>query len=192
MATINQRNALATKYANGLAYRLSSGKYTVETWPSSFYRSLFEAMTMLPDRKRQVIAWRCNGDTLAVIGEQLGVTPERVRQIGVMAEHSMKKGYWNDVVLFGKEAADKIRAVLIEERHKALASDDILLVDFASSVQLSVRGFNVLYRAGCRTYADVLKAVESGAAEKFRNMGAKTYAELKEKLYLYNPKGESE
>lgn len=185
MATINQRNALATKYANSLAYRLSCGKYSVKTWPSSFYHSLFEAMTMLPDRQRQAIAWRCNGDTLAVIGERLGVTPERVRQIGVMAERSMKKGYWNDVVLFGKEAADKIRAALIEERHQAEHSDEVSLEDFASSVRLSVRGFSVLYRAGCRTYADVLKAVESGEAEKFRNMGAKTYAELKEKIKEY-------
>ena len=54
------------------------------------------------------------------------------------------------------------------------------------ALELSVRSSNSLHRAGYKTIADVVKAIESSEdLKKIRNCGAKSITEIMEKLFCY-------
>ena len=54
-------------------------------------------------------------------------------------------------------------------------------------LDLSVRAFNGLKRAGYHTVGDLVNAITGGNdIRRIRNCGAKSYSEIMEKLFLYN------
>ena len=54
------------------------------------------------------------------------------------------------------------------------------------ALELSVRSSNSLHRAGYKTIADVVKAIESSEdLKKIRNCGAKSIIEIMEKIFCY-------
>ena len=54
------------------------------------------------------------------------------------------------------------------------------------ALELSVRSNNSLHRAGYKTIADVIKAIESSEdLKKIRNCGAKSITEIMEKIFCY-------
>ena len=56
-----------------------------------------------------------------------------------------------------------------------------------SALELSVRAYNGLKRAGYHTVGDLAEAICSGTdIRKIRNCGLKSYSEIMEKLFLYN------
>ena len=68
---------------------------------------LKEALEILTDRYQAVIRKRVDGQTLRSIGNDLGVTGERIRQIEARAMRLLRQNYKDDLTF--KELKKKIR-----------------------------------------------------------------------------------
>lgn len=147
------------------------------------------------------------GYTLEALSYQLGVTQERIRQILVKSVRRLryparleifKKGkeiiqLENDIEVIKKELMNKkefLEKVKQEQdaEYKQILDEITLPI---INLNLSVRSFCCLKRAGIQTLEDLLDKTEEDL-KKVRNLGNKSRKEIKEKVHSlgYKLKGE--
>ena len=176
-------------------------------------RGMYQALETLTDRTREMIfLYYRDGLYLDQIGTRAGLSRERVRQIIVKGIRRLRHPSRFNLMRYGPEymaaenelnqrwkelrlnqlALDKWeedlcakRAGLEEEKRCADIStpQNTRRSISLSDMDLSVRSYNCLARAGCETLQDVLDLAESGEMIGLRNLGRKSYDEITGKLY---------
>lgn len=128
---------------------------------------LQECLNVLPPRYKSVLEYRFRDKfTLDKASKFLGVTKSRVYQIQMRAVRRII-----NYLIQQKEE---------EQKRKSMKPEDYPLY----ALNLSVRAFNALSRAGKRTVGDVMNITDEQAAG-MRNFGIKSYESLKQALKEY-------
>lgn len=165
------------------------------------------AIETLTDREQKcLLLYYREGWDLGRIGKEFGVTRERIRQVIAKAVRKLRHPTRSKYVIKGYQVAsgnifrnqmEKYQAEIdrakrnadetirnfrrvIKEPEQAI-SEAIENTDIAE-LNLSVRSYNVLKRAGCRTIADVLMLPSVKHLTQLRNMGRKSAEEVIERL----------
>lgn len=145
-------------------------------------------LTLLP-HERDVIKFRYkDGLTLKETGENLGVTGERIRQIELKALRKLRhKSRLNNLVYVQVKASDY--NVLLNEVRKLRADVSRLMIEMDTDpdfiikknkqvsideLNLSIRPYNCLKRAGINTIGDIL----THDLLRVRNLGRKSLHEI--------------
>lgn len=131
------------------------------------------------------------------VAKQFGVTRERVRQIEAKAFRKLRHPTRKNALMYGvgfQQRAKELYEQRLEEelnRYRKMAEDDAKRIHETSSkgndilideLDLSVRTYNCLIRAGYRTIQDVLKIQDQSTIMKIRNLGRKSMNELIDKM----------
>lgn len=171
------------------------------------------AIAGLTEREKEsLLLYYRDGMTLDAIAGEYGLTRERVRQIIGKAVRKLRAPHRKNLMMCGVKGAEE-RCYLTHYRNeldkesaalqayeKQLDEKKVQLCDAAMGMRapdmppsscgmdlcemdLSVRSYNVLRRAGCWTLDDVIKVVESGKMLNIRNMGRKSAEEIIDKIY---------
>lgn len=165
------------------------------------------ALESLTDREHEcILAYYRDGLTLAAVAKLYGVTKERLRQVIAKGIRKMRHPSRFNQIRLGLEGArlksectqrglelarkkqiiDSLEAEL-STREKALTGRTEVLGAAAMEIEesfpleemeLSVRSYNVLARAGCRTLGDVEALAQAGKLPYLRNMGRKSLMEV--------------
>ena len=151
------------------------------------------ALSTLYEREHKVLLLRYkSGKTLKETGREFNVTQERIRQIEAKALRKLRhptRMYYIKKGLLGAErckASEKYRrakeiaeseAAKPEEKEKQAA---LLLATPIEELDLSVRSFNCLKRAGKETVSDILKITD---LHTIRNLGRKSAFEIESKMH---------
>ena len=202
----------------------------VSTWPFNLIEQIYmregkneciefnmsgleEAISTLNDREIGAIYLRYKEDkTLRDAGEEIGVGPERFRQIlakacrklrhpsrmrliqyGTLGEEKRKELNAREAALKAKEEELNRLEAALQEREEKLGEkienaevriepvepDMFLPIE---ELDFSVRTFNCLKRANCRTFKDVAELTERGDLLKVRNLGKRSAEEVLFKL----------
>lgn len=155
-------------------------------------------------------------ETLEEIGAAHGVTRDRIRQILAKAIRKLRAPRFSRYFRFGmvvdyrdqvdKAIDDYVRAISASKKnlkrlkdavHKGLLSDDeteLIFDAFPSltenpkieDLELSVRPYNCLYRAGIKTVSDLVDLAPADFF-KIRNLGKKSVKEIIEHLRKFAP-----
>lgn len=172
---------------------------------------------LTPREQESLLLYYRDGLTLDAIAGKYGLTRERVRQIIGKAVRKLKAPHRKNLMMCGVKGAEERsylthyrneldkEAAALQAYEKQLTEKKVQLCDAAMGMSapdmpssscgidlcemgLSVRSYNVLCRAGCRTIDDVIKAVKSGEMLNIRNTGRKSAEEILEKIYLLTGK----
>ncbi len=149
--------------------------------------------------------------TYREIGQDFNVTQERIRQVHAKALRKLRHPNRANILKVGKKVYDeqcaeseRVKAIYAEakaeelerlkaeddERIRQLAIDDAqrkhkdsggLFVIPIENLDLSVRAFNCLHRAGIETVGDLLK-LDDEALLRIRNLGRKSAEEVKQRI----------
>lgn len=114
------------------------------------------------------------GLTLDQTAHEEGKSKERIRQRIAKVERKMRVHY-SQMLKVGMKKYHEI----IEN---AKSPEVLKEYDNISYLQLSIRAYNVCYRAGIKTVTELRKAVDSGSILNIRNLGYKTLCEIAEKI----------
>lgn len=177
------------------------------------------AISTLTDREQKcLLLYYRDGWDLVRIGKEFGVTRERIRQVIAKAVRKLRYPTRSKYVIKGYHVAsgnifrnqmEQYRMEIDRAKHNAdetirnfrrvvkepetAISEAVGNTDIAE-LNLSVRAYNVLKRAGCRTIADVLMLPSVKHLTRLRNMGRKSAEEvietLRERGYLRLANGE--
>ncbi len=184
--------------------------------PSDFEASLAYVLATLPERTAFCVTERYkNGKTYKEIGDEIGLTRERVRQIIAKALHQLAhhtrriylelgvQGVIERKVYLARNAEfdDRLDAVVelltdIAGRIKDMSDGEMVsaMAKYSNErfskqrqipleqLDLSVRSFNHLSRAGMHTVGDVLDTPTYDLM-KVRNLGKKSLDEIKDKIH---------
>lgn len=160
------------------------------------------ALSTLTEREQQAIAeYYENGGTLESTAKLWNVTKERARQIIAKAVRKLRHPMRFKIIKYGLDGWNRWKA--IEQEDLMLDEQEAMLIHRRAIVeqlldekvekytgttiedmQLSVRTFNCLARAGIRTLNNLLDYARSNGEEglyRIRNLGRKSVAELYEK-----------
>lgn len=163
-------------------------------FPDDLQLSIEYAVSLLTEREAGVLKLRYQkGLRLDDIGRVYGVSRERIRQILYKALRQLKHPSKWRFIKYGismaiKAAEDKARAEGYQSGYRKGLHDaecdrklgslgDVSLED----LDLSVRSFNCLYRAGVRTGSDIVGMGFENLI-RVRNLGMKSYGEIIKKL----------
>ena len=167
-----------------------------EQYPVDFDESVDAALNSLQERERDVLLkYFRDGLTLKRIGEDYGLTDNRVRQIRDMAERKLrhptryriiKNGLFAETVnaqncQAERRAASERRSDMLKNIRNIRDPEQALeaLKDvYVSDLDLSVRAANCLMRGGALSVADVIRLISTGGIRKIRNCGASTTDEI--------------
>lgn len=146
--------------------------------------------TRLTERERIVVKMRYDCDmTLDDVAKEFNVTRERIRQIEQKAMRKLRapksRRMWTfDTENNTKELLVKIKTLedkLCEYEQNAGRIIDRQLLEPINTLELSVRSYNCLARAGVKTIGDlVMKTPEE--LVNVRNLGRRSYEEIISKL----------
>ena len=177
---------------------LPFGADTAERWRtlSEVYApGVMEALESLSDRERKVIVRRYrDGDTLEQIGKDFGVVRERIRQIEAKARRKLrhparqglfmavtraqyqelKQDYWELLDRY-KQLRDMLPAE--EQASTGMQDNSDPMAMPIADLDLSVRSYNCLLRAGVKTVGDIAKMSERQML-RIRNFGKKSEDEV--------------
>lgn len=188
--------------------------------PDDAEESLDSVLGTFSERTADIVRRRACGETIESIGNSYGVSRERIRQIEAKAYRMMRHPSRQVVLKLGLhdkgQAEAEIaaeRAALVEQYKEKLryldsayvkaknaleketikkmpALEDVSLAD----MDLSVRSFNCLRRAGIRTVADFV-GYDYDKLAAIRNLGRKSVNEIIRRLEDYGvyimPKGDA-
>lgn len=156
--------------------------------------------TLSPKEKECIRLYFKEGYTLEAIGNQLGVTRERVRQIisrGLQRmKHPSRLKYLrhgkeiyelqNSVLKMQKDLQHKINIIAKRINMPSLHSVQVQMVELMpiDVLDLSVRSYNCLRRAGINTLGDLL-SISEDELYFIKNLGRKSIAEILTKLEPY-------
>lgn len=170
-------------------------------------RGLNKAISCLNEKEQKVIyLYFENGLTLKKVGEQLGVSCERIRQILARAVRRLahpslyqyiKYGEYGSNVAFDLKIAEanlKTLEKAIDEKQTELdeLTDEVSEIKstlspacsnrdcewYINNLDLSVRSYNCLRRANCDTVEDIVQLFKTGKARHMRNFGIKSCEEV--------------
>lgn len=166
-------------------------------------------MSRLTEREKKVLRMRYKGmHTLKVIGDEIGITGNRVREIEAKALRKLRHPYGPACYIMrkGVKAYVEMRietgiADALEERKKELEKDyqhkmdeiamksleDVMKEQLSTRIEdldMSLRATNCLKRAGCNTVQDLIRGYPTiDDAMRIRNLGAKSLEEVIERLH---------
>lgn len=174
-------------------------------------KGLDKAMETLSPRERESIyLYFAEEKTLQEVGKVFGVTQERIRQIIRKGLRKLRHPLRTNLLRYGingvelnrlkklemeidakkKDVEEKlvelkeleenvhVKEAEIKQRPVELTNVDELFVN----LDLSVRSYNCLKRAGCETINDVLALMSNGKIFRVRNLGRKSIAEIQDKI----------
>lgn len=195
-------------YPINLLDEIAGGKWEYDL-PHDFAGSLEYVLGGLPERDRRVIRTRFHDEkTFGEIAKSENLSPERIRQITTKAIKKLAHPIRRDYLIYGVKGMENravqravsqqlnsaIKIILdISERlgvalPDSLSSLNLMKVD---ELNLSVRAYNCLYRAGKRTLADVC-ALTLDELAKVRNLGKNSFDEIVEVVHKHNLKFKDE
>lgn len=160
------------------------------------------ALSTLTEREQRAIAeYFGNGGTLESTAKLFNVTRERVRQIIAKAVRKLRHPMRFKIIKYGLDGWNRRKA--IEQEDLMLDEQEAILIHRRAIVEqlldekverytgttiedmeLSVRTYNCLRRAGIRTLNDLLDYARNNGEyglQRIRNLGRKSVAELYEK-----------
>lgn len=174
---------------------------------------LENALSTLTEREEEVLRYRFEqGLSLMEVGKIYDITRERIRQIEAKALRKLRHPARADMLLM----VSKQSFVELEQKYKKLGHEYYILSEAYAELKgmdaenvpmaaravlnadkpieelgLSVRPYNVLNRAGCKTVKDIIKFTID-KLRNLRNMGIHSEAEILEKLHQCGYKLEGE
>ncbi len=175
---MNTINPTTLPYPDNLLYDIFDGEWEFPR-PGDFDGSLEYVLHTLTERERRVLDFRYkDGLTFEAIGKRECVTRERIRQIHAKSLRKLRRP---DRLNYLKHGVSGVVARKTENaREAALASlpkqdkpEDIPLEE----LELSVRSYNCLKRAGMNTLRDVSEMTFDELCH-VRNIGKKSVEEI--------------
>jgi len=188
---------------------IDSEEYPPDIWDYDI-RQFKYLITLLSDREQRVIQFRYQlGMTLDETAAAFGLTRERIRQIQLKAERklrhwSAKKGIYvvdrkkyDDLKMEHKHLMAEYDMLLSKYEvlsHEKVIPDGLPVVEIGKitveELDLSVRSYNCLKRAGIATLKDILDFDENQQNTDrtwmtIRNLGKKSIMEIAKKVYDY-------
>lgn len=176
---------------------------TVATWLFSPKLVKEVLVNNLSERETKVLELMYGyGYTLEECGKEFGVTRERIRQIRAktlrklrnpkylkemrvvpFTEYMQNIGALQEANYHVEQLTTKLNEISstnlnAEETIEKVSIESKLI----ESMDLSVRSYNGLKRAGINTVGDIIKAIQEDKLEDVRNLGKRSIAEIKEKL----------
>lgn len=150
-----------------------------------------EVISSLNQQEQTVIRARfMDGQTYHAIGEMLGLTVERIRQVSNKACRKMRQP-WRQKQISPVQPADTAASKAYDEalaaarsgREATLKEQDLSKITIRE-LNLSVRAFNCLNRAEVNTLKELASYTESDLY-KLRNVGRRTVSEIRSMLQGY-------
>lgn len=159
--------------------------------PPDYRTSIAEAMQKLTDREQEILRERYfYSKTLEEVAEVHNVTRERIRQIEAKAIRKLRYPETKKMLSMGlaQYEREKLKAQNAETEAKVMQSlnrkpaelSDKLLTPI-TEMDLSVRSYNCLTRAGKKTLADIATLSDDDLFH-IRNMGRKSVNEIRAKI----------
>lgn len=157
----------------------------------------------LSERESKVLYLRYGlGYTLEETGKEFGVTRERIRQIEnkafrklrhpnrLQAMRAIPFEEHKQICIENNQLKAKVDILthkLSEKNNTDLSSNEIIAKSSYESIplenlELSVRSYNCLKRAGCNTIGDVKKLMDEGTLQNVRNLGKKSCKEITDRM----------
>ena len=166
-------------------------------------------LSLFDERKQKILHMRFKeGKTLQYVGDEVGISKDRVRQIEDKMLSILRKPKNSKIILNGiaavmkdeineavRKAADSAYLRGYCESQKQLVSSisrDLTAKNnsfgslFAMTIDnlgLTVRSYNCLHRAGIETIEDLMQQ-DAKSLSQIRNLGVKSYKEIIEKLEM--------
>lgn len=143
------------------------------TFPRDFLGAyLIYGADILNDREKEIIEARINGDTLEDIGDQMGTTKERVRQIESAVVGKMRN-YLNARIV---ESRTNKRILENQKSDNPNIDKEELPVEYFSG-ELSARTINALYNNHIKDTVSLYESFTTRQLPFFRGIGTKGYEE---------------
>jgi RNA polymerase sigma factor (sigma-70 family) len=158
------------------------------------------ALKTIPERSANIfkLAYKY-GYTAEAIGLKEGITGERVNQIVRKTLRRLRSPQRKNILQYGQEYFDlqeNIEQLKVEYRKKIeelkykianpetteIEEDDLIEYSKIEKLDLSVRSYNCLKRAGINTIGELTQKTEEEMM-RVRNLGRKSLKEVKEKLF---------
>jgi len=168
---------------------------SIEWVDEHFDKNLKYVLQTLTEREQYIFDLRdIQGYTLEAVAERLYITKERVRQIESKAIRKLRHPYRMRMLQRGKELTEWQQEINeLEAKLKAKKDELIYLLNHPEDIvidikddydskdlmelNLSVRSYNCLRRAGYKTLGD-LRGVSYDDLRRVRNLGGKTIKEI--------------
>ena len=165
-------------YPENLLYDIFGGEWEYPR-PADFDGSLEYVLNSLTERERRVLDFRYkDGLTFEAIGKRECVTRERARQIYARALRKLCNPQRLNYLKYGisgvvARKTENAREAALASLPKPEKPEDIPLEE----LELSVRSYNCLKRAGVDTLADIA-ALTQNELSQVRNLGKKSFDEI--------------
>lgn len=189
---------ISNVYPFSMIYEITETDRSLMMSPETINRILNEKLT---ERERRCLEMRHRDSrTLEDIGKQMNVTRERVRQIIARAERKLRNPKWiremqvvpyaefiglyNEHEILKAKYSELVQKIESEEQKSIdeVVQEQTIMEKPIEVLDLSVRSFNCLKRAGCDIIADVVDLNNSGKIYRVRNLGRKSAEEIRNKL----------
>lgn len=195
-------------YPINLLDEIAGGKWEDEL-PYDIIGSLEYVLCQLPEREGRVIHARFRDEkTLREIATSENLSRERIRQIKERAIKKLAHPLRRDYLIYGVKGMENraVQQAVSQQLNTAIKSildiavklgntlpDSLSSLKFTKidELDLSVRAYNCLYRAGKRTLEDVC-ALSLDELAKVRNLGKKAFDEVVEVVHKHNLKFKDE
>lgn len=189
---------ISNVYPFSMIYEITETDRPLMVSPETINRVLNEKLT---ERERRCLEMRHRDSmTLEDIGKQMNVTRERVRQIIARAERKLRNPKWiremqvvpyaefielyNEHEILKAKYSELVSRIESEEQKSTdeVVHEQTIMEKPIEVLDLSVRSFNCLKRAGCDIIADVVDLNNSGKIYGVRNLGKRSAEEIRSKL----------
>lgn len=180
-----KEGSLKEHYTYEYIVKNALGLHSLESWylyftefplPDDNAYGVVHALTMLTDKERKTLLLLAKGVTLEDVGKEFGVGRNRVAQIRNKAYRKLRHPSRCRYMTLGYKEMSRI----VEERaNRAKAEEKEFTIE---DLNLSVRSYNVLVRAGAKNIEDVVALVNSGYILYARCLGKVSYADILECL----------
>lgn len=195
-------------YPINLLDEIAGGKWEDEL-PYDIIGSLEYILGGISERDGRVIHARFRDEkTFEEIAKSENLSPVRIRQITVKAIKKLAHPLRRDYLIYGVKGMENraVQQAVSQQLYTAIKSildiseklgntfpDSLSSLNFTKidELNLSVRAYNCLYRAGKRTLEDVC-ALSLDELAKVRNLGKKAFDEIVEVVHKHNLKFKDE